>query len=79
MGELVRAVVGAYEVNVSRSAAFAKGWTVLEDVSPYNEDGTPRKPTRRGGRPTKPRTTVAKKAAEKKAVTESAENEGVDQ
>lgn len=56
---------------MSRFLAERSGAEVL-DESPYNDDGSLRGVTAGSGRPAKPKTSVAKKAAEKKAVTESA-------
>lgn len=72
MQELVRAVIDGQEVNVGAAFAKSKGLEVLDEPT-HGEDGQIRPATRRGGRPRKPRTSVAKKAAEKKAAAESAE------
>jgi hypothetical protein len=59
---------------VSRSAAVAKGYEVL-DESPFDANGNARRSTRGNGRARKPRTTVAKEAAKKApAATPAAEN-----
>lgn len=78
---LVRVLVDDQEVNVSADWAKARGLKVLKDEATHNPDGTVRRPTRKGGRPLKPKTTVAEQAAAKKAaVTESApEKKGTDQ
>lgn len=72
MPNLVRAVIGNQEVNVSPEYAESKGLEVLEE-SAYREDGQIRPATRRGGRRAKPKTSVAEKASEKKAAAKSAE------
>lgn len=89
MAELVRVLVNDQEVNVSAAWAEARGLTVLAGEATHNPDGTVRRPTRKGGRAIKPKTTVAEKAAgktgaaaptEKAAVTKSAPDEkGTDQ
>lgn len=66
MPNLVRAVIGDQEVNVSPQYADAKGLEVLAE-SIYADDGSLKPATRRGGRPMKPKTSVAKAAAEKAA------------
>ena len=74
MPDLVRVVIGDVEKNVGRGFAEAKGLKVLDEPT-HTGDGRPRPATRLGGRPVKPKTSVAKKAAAKKAVTEPAENQ----
>lgn len=78
---LVRVLVEDQEVNVSAAWAEARGLKVLKDEPTHNPDGSVRRPTRRGGRPMKPKTTVAEQAAANKAaVTESApDKKGTDQ
>lgn len=66
MHNLVRAVIGDSEVNVSPEYAEAHGLEVL-DESIYTDDGRLRPTTRRGGRPVKPRTSVADATKEKAA------------
>ena len=78
---LVRAHVGDLHINVGQAHAEATGMTVL-DESAYRPDGSLRATSRANGRPSKPKTTVAKKAAasKKAAVTEPAPtNEGANQ
>lgn len=73
MADLVRVLVNDQEVNVSPAWAKARGLKVLADEPTHNGDGTVRRPTRKGGRQMKPKTTVAEQAtANKAAVTESA-------
>ena len=66
MPDLVRAVFGDQEVNVSPAFAEAKGLKVLDEPT-HRRDGRQRPATRSGGRPVKPKTTVAKAAGEKAA------------
>lgn len=70
MPNLVRAVIGDREVNVSPEYAKAKGLKVLDEPT-ARPDGRLRPTTRRNGRPAKPKTSVAEAAAKKAA--ESAE------
>lgn len=73
MAELVRVLVNDQETNVSAAWAEARGLKVLADEATHNGDGTVRRPTRKGGRAMKPKTTVTESATAKKAaVTESA-------
>lgn len=58
--------------NVGAALAAAEGYEVL-DESAYGAGGEPKPVTRGNGRPRKTRTSVAEKAAEKKAATESAD------
>lgn len=74
--ELVRVRVGDIEKNMGRSLAEASSDVTVLDEPVRNPNGSLRRETRSGGRPVKPKTTVAKKAAAKKAVTESARTEG---
>lgn len=67
MSNLVRVRVGDREFNVGRAHAEAKGFEVL-DESPRFPDGTLRRTTRAGGRPIKPKVSIAP-AVEKKAAT----------
>lgn len=53
------------EHNEGRARAIAKGLVILDE--PTHRHGNPRPTIRVGGRPVKPKTTVAKKAAAKKA------------
>lgn len=64
MSNLVRAVIGDREVNVSAEYAEAHGLEVL-DESVRRPDGRLKPETRRKGRPVKPQTTVADAAAKK--------------
>lgn len=66
MSNLVRVCVGDVEFNVGAAYAEAEGLTVL-DESAYDAIGEPRGVTRSGGRPVKPRVSVADVAAEKAA------------
>lgn len=66
MADLVRVRLDGVEKNVGRSFAEANKLEVL-DESPYRGDGRPRPTTRKGGRPMKPKTSVAKQVAENKA------------
>lgn len=76
MADLVRVLVNGQEVNVSPAWAKARDLKVLEDEATHNYDGSVRRPTRKGGRQMKPKTSVAEQAAAKNttkaAVTESA-------
>lgn len=67
MPDLVRVRVDDAEFNVGRAYAEARNLDVLAE-SPYHRDGTPRPVTRAGGRPRKPKVSVAE-AAGKKAAT----------
>lgn len=66
MPNLVRAVIGDQEVNVSPEYAEANQLEVLDEPT-HTEYGRQRPQTRRGGRTTKPKTTVASAAAKKAA------------
>lgn len=74
MSDLVRVRVGDREFNVGRAHAVANKFNVL-DESPHFRDGSLRPATRSGGRPIKPKVSIAP-AVEKKAATpaESATN-----
>lgn len=73
MADLVRVRLNGVEKNMGRVLAEAsEGVTVLDEPT-HNGDGTPRRETRKDGRPAKKKTTVAQAAA-KKAVTESADD-----
>lgn len=63
----VRVRIGNTETNVGKAFAEAKGLDVLDEPT-HNPDGSPRAATRKGGRPRKPRTSVAEAAASKAAV-----------
>lgn len=77
--ELVRVRVGDIEKNMGRSLAEASSDVTVLDEPTKKPDGSLRGETRKDGRPVKPKTTVAKKAAAKKAVTEPARTEGASQ
>lgn len=67
-GDLVRArLENGVEKSVGREFAELVGLKVL-DESAFNGDGTVREDTRKGGRPMKPKTTVAERATAKKTV-----------
>lgn len=68
MSDLVRVRIDGLEKNVGRTFADVKGLTVLDEPT-VSVDGRPRPTTRKNGRAVKPQTSVAKKAAEKKAQT----------
>lgn len=70
--ELVRVRFKGVEMNVGRSFAESKDLNVL-DESPTRGDGTPMPTTREGGRRRKPKTSVAKQAAARKAAPAAAE------
>lgn len=65
--ELVRVRVGDREFNVGAAYAVAKKLEVLADEPTHLDDGTPRSETRAGGRPVKPKTSVAEAAEQKTA------------
>ncbi|HKY58306.1 MAG TPA: hypothetical protein VJL80_09735 [Aeromicrobium sp.] len=65
MSDLVRVRVDGREFNVGRAYAAAHQLTVL-DESAYTRDGQTRPVSREGGRPVKPKVSVAE-AAERKA------------
>lgn len=71
--QLVRAVIGDREVNVSAAYAKTHDLTVLDEPT-HRPDGRARAETRSGGRKAKPKTSVAKAAATKKAAAKSAES-----
>ena len=71
MPDLVRVRINDVSKTVGRTFAEALDLEVLDEPA-TNPDGTVRATTRANGRPRKPKTTVAKSAAAKKAVTESA-------
>lgn len=73
MSDLVRVSIGGFEKNVGAAFAAQHDLTPL-DESPRKSDGSLRPATRSGGRRVKPRTTVAKSAAAKKAVTKPADD-----
>lgn len=79
MSDLVRARINGFEKNVGRAYAEANGFEVLDEPI-TNRDGSARGTTRTGGRVVKPKTSVAKAAAGKAAVTEPApDKKGSDQ
>lgn len=63
---LVRVRVEGQEFNVGHAYAVAEGLEVL-DESAYDAIGEPRPASRAGGRPAKPRISVAEAAAKKAA------------
>lgn len=69
--ELVRVRINGVEKNVGASFAESHGLNVLDEPT-VRGDGTPRPMTREGGRPRKPKTTVAEKATAKKAAAVAA-------
>lgn len=72
MANLVRVRLNGVEKNVGRAYAEAHGLEVLDEPT-RDRAGALRRTTRAGGRKSKPKTSVAKKVAEKKAaVIESA-------
>jgi hypothetical protein len=71
MADLVRVRLDGVEKNVGRVFAEKHGLDVL-DESALRGDGQPRLSTREGGRRRKPKTSVAKKAAEKQAAAVAA-------
>lgn len=73
--ELVRVRVGDIEKNMSKALAESSKDVEILDEPVRDPSGRLRGETRTGGRPVKPRTSVAKKAAEKQAVTASATNQ----
>lgn len=75
MADLVRVRLEHVEKNVGRAFALANDLTVLDEPT-HKRDGSLRGTTRAGGRPVKEKTSVAKKATEKKAaVIEPAPND----
>lgn len=72
MPDLVRVRIGDVEKNVGRAFAEVHDLKVLDEPT-HSPDGRPREETRAGGRPRKPKTTVATAAA-KKAVTKPADD-----
>lgn len=73
MVDLVRAVVptadGDRVVTIGRTRAEMVGLDVLEGEPTRTAAGNPVRESRPNGRPAKPKTSVAKKAAEKKAAS----------
>jgi hypothetical protein len=67
MSDLVRARLNGFEKNLGRAFAESTEGVEILDEPTTNPDGTLRSTTRAGGRRVKPKTTVAKQAAEKKA------------
>lgn len=74
MSDLVRVRIGGIEKNVGKAFAEINDLEVLDEPT-TNRDGTLRGTTRKDGRPVKPKTSVAKKVAEKAAVTSAPTNE----
>ncbi|WP_418060808.1 hypothetical protein [Pimelobacter simplex] len=68
--DLVRVRVGDTEFNAGRSDAERRGLTVLDEPT-HTRSGNPRPETRTGGRPVKPKTSVADKATAKKAASDA--------
>lgn len=68
---LVRVRIDKFEKNVGATFAESKGLDVVDDEPTHRPDGWPRGTTRTGGRRVKTQTTVAKKAAEKKAASKA--------
>lgn len=78
MPELVRAVIGDQEVNVSAAYAQTHDLTVLDEPT-RREDGRRISATRRGGRRAKPKMSVDEAStAKKKAAAKSAETAETD-
>lgn len=65
MADLVRVRIDGFEKNVGRAFAESHDLEVLDEDT-TTSDGQLRPTTRVGGRAVKPKTSVAKKAAEKK-------------
>ena len=65
MTDLVRVRIGDEEKSLGRAYAIAHNLTVLNEPA-VDRTGRVRKPTRVGGRPKKPRTTVDAAAAKKR-------------
>lgn len=74
MADLVRVRLNGFEKNVGRTFAENTEGVEILDEPTHRPDGTAIAMTRAGGRPVKPKTSVAKQATAKKqaAVTESA-------
>lgn len=70
--ELVRVRINGIETNVGRVRAEKAGLEILEEPT-RRGDGQLRRSTRKGGRRRLPRTSVAEKAAEKKAASVASE------
>lgn len=64
--ELVRVRIGDIETNMGRVRAEKAGVEIL-DESARRPDGKLRRDTRKGGRPRKPKTSVAELVAEKRS------------
>jgi hypothetical protein len=73
MSELVRVRLRNAELNLSRVIAEEEGLTILDEPI-RKPDGTLRPQTRRDGRRSMPKTTVAKAAASKKRGGQSTPN-----
>ena len=68
MTDLVRVRIGNEEKSLGRAYAIANDLEVLDEPA-LDRTGRVRKPTRIGGRPKKPRTTVDDAAAKKRGST----------
>lgn len=69
--ELVRVRLGDIEKNMGRALAESAGVEILDEPT-HKGDGSLRGETRSGGRPVKPKTTVADSATGKKAAAVAA-------
>jgi hypothetical protein len=74
MADLVRVRLDGVEKNMGRALAESAEVEILDEPT-RGSDGRLRGETSEGGRPRKPRTSVAKQVAEKKAVTKSADDQ----
>lgn len=72
-GELVRVRHNGVEFNTGRANAANKGFTVLDEPT-HKPDGSPRRPTRVGGRKVKPKVSLPR-AVEGSKSADSAEIE----
>jgi hypothetical protein len=70
MTDLVRVRVGNEEKSLGRAYAIANDLPILDEPA-RDRTGRVRKPTRIGGRPKKPRTTVDGAAAKKRGTTKT--------
>lgn len=76
MADLVRVrTESGDEINVNRSIAERHSLEIL-DESAWKAHNSPRRATRKGGRPVKKKTTVAEAAAAKSAASKPASTEG---
>ncbi len=73
MSDLVRVRVGDVEYNAGRADAERRGLEVLDEPT-HTRSGNLRPETRTGGRPRKPKTSVAEQAAAKKAASTADSN-----